>query len=71
MVVVQVNTKSLEDVIRRYLALAEEKTEEARLESHQSVVDVDDLDVLQTPERSAPHRYLMIYLLLYSFGWIC
>lgn len=45
------NTKSLEDVIRRYLNLAEEKTEAARVESHQTVVDVDDLDVLQTPER--------------------
>ena len=45
------NIKSLEDVIRKYLSLAEEKTEAARKESHQSVVDVDDLDVLQTPEK--------------------
>lgn len=46
----QVNIKSLEDVVRRYLALAEEKTEKSRLESHQAVVDVEDLDVLTTPE---------------------
>ena len=47
----QVNIKSLEDVVRRYLALAEEKTEKSRLESHQAVIDVDDLDVLTTPEK--------------------
>lgn len=49
--VLQVNIKSLEDVIRKYLSLAEDKTEAARLESHQAVVDVDDLDVIQTPEK--------------------
>ena len=47
----QVNIKSLEDVVRKYLSLAEQKTEEARQASHQAVVDVDDLDVLQTPEK--------------------
>ncbi|GBM00210.1 Eukaryotic translation initiation factor 3 subunit A [Araneus ventricosus] len=46
----QVNIKSLEDVVRRYLALAEEKTEAAREESQQAVVDIDDLDQVQTPE---------------------
>jgi translation initiation factor 3 subunit A len=49
-----VNIKSLEDVVRKYLALAEEKTEAARKESHQAVADIahiDDLDVIQTPER--------------------
>ncbi|XP_064630088.1 eukaryotic translation initiation factor 3 subunit A-like [Lineus longissimus] len=49
----QVNIKSLEDVVRKYLALAEEKTEEARQESHQAVADIaniDDLDVITTPE---------------------
>ncbi|GFV99046.1 eukaryotic translation initiation factor 3 subunit A [Trichonephila clavipes] len=46
----QVNIKSLEDVVRRYLALADEKTEAAREESHQAVVDIDDLDQVQTPE---------------------
>ena len=45
------NIKSLEDVVRKYLRNAEEKTEAARVESHQAVVDVDDLDVLQTPEK--------------------
>ncbi|GAB6024924.1 Eukaryotic translation initiation factor 3 subunit A [Chamberlinius hualienensis] len=47
----QVNIKSLEDVVRGYLHLAEEKTEAAREESHLSVVDIDDLDNMQTPER--------------------
>ena len=47
----QVNIKSLEDVIRKYLQLAESQTEAAREESHQAVIDVDDLDVIQTPEK--------------------
>ncbi|XP_023210598.1 eukaryotic translation initiation factor 3 subunit A-like [Centruroides sculpturatus] len=46
----QVNIKSLEDVVRSYLQLAEEKTEAAREESQQAVVDIDDLDNVQTPE---------------------
>lgn len=46
----QVNTKSLEDIVKKYLALAEEKTEAARQASQQTADDVDDLDVLQTPE---------------------
>lgn len=45
------NIKSLEDVIRKYLSMAESKTDEARKESHQAVIDVEDLDVLQTPEK--------------------
>lgn len=45
----QVNIKSLEDVVRGYLKLAEEKTEAAKEESQQAV-DIDDLDQLQTPE---------------------
>lgn len=45
----QVNIKSLEDVVRGYLKLAEEKTEAAKSESQQAV-DIDDLDQLQTPE---------------------
>jgi len=48
---VQVNTKSLEDIVKKYLALAEERTEAARQQSQQTADDVDDLDVLQTPER--------------------
>ncbi|XP_038070964.1 eukaryotic translation initiation factor 3 subunit A-like [Patiria miniata] len=46
----QVNVKSLEDVVRGYLRLAEEKTEEARKASEQTVLDVDDLDNVVTPE---------------------
>ncbi|KAJ8025425.1 Eukaryotic translation initiation factor 3 subunit A [Holothuria leucospilota] len=46
----QVNVKSLEDVVRKYLQLAEEKTEAARKESEQTVVDIDDLDNVNTPE---------------------
>ena len=45
------NIKSLEDVVRKYIALAEEKTENARQESHQVVLDIDDLDQPDTPER--------------------
>jgi len=48
-----VNTKSLEDIVKKYLALAEERTEAARQQSQQTADDVDDLDVLQTPERCA------------------
>ncbi len=46
----QVNVKSLEDVVRGYLRLAEEKTEEARKASEQTVSDIDDLDNVATPE---------------------
>lgn len=47
----QVNIKSLEDVVRAYLKLAEEKTETAKEESQQMVLDIEDLDNIQTPER--------------------
>uniref|UniRef100_A0A8C4T3I9 Eukaryotic translation initiation factor 3 subunit A n=1 Tax=Erpetoichthys calabaricus TaxID=27687 RepID=A0A8C4T3I9_ERPCA len=46
----QVNIKSLEDVVRAYLKLAEEKTEMAKEESQQMVLDIEDLDNIQTPE---------------------
>jgi len=46
-----VNTKSLEDIVKKYLSLAEERTEAARQQSQQTADDVDDLDILQTPER--------------------
>uniref|UniRef100_H0VSS2 Eukaryotic translation initiation factor 3 subunit A n=1 Tax=Cavia porcellus TaxID=10141 RepID=H0VSS2_CAVPO len=46
----QVNIKSLEDVVRSYLKLAEEKTEAAKEESQQMVLDIEDLDNIQTPE---------------------
>ncbi|XP_064418908.1 eukaryotic translation initiation factor 3 subunit A isoform X2 [Latimeria chalumnae] len=46
----QVNIKSLEDVVRAYLKLAEDKTEAAKEESQQMVLDIEDLDNIQTPE---------------------
>ncbi|XP_077469094.1 eukaryotic translation initiation factor 3 subunit A [Stigmatopora argus] len=46
----QVNIKSLEDVVRAYLKLAEDKTEMAKEESQQMVLDIEDLDNIQTPE---------------------
>ncbi|XP_017771246.1 PREDICTED: eukaryotic translation initiation factor 3 subunit A, partial [Nicrophorus vespilloides] len=45
-----VNVGSLENVIRGYLRMAEEKTENAREKSAQAVIDIDDLDNLATPE---------------------
>ncbi|BES96804.1 Eukaryotic translation initiation factor 3 subunit F-1 [Nesidiocoris tenuis] len=45
-----VNVGSLENVIRGYLRMAEEKTESAREKSQQAVIDIDDLDNLATPE---------------------
>nr|CAI5861085.1 unnamed protein product [Callosobruchus analis] len=45
-----VNVGSLENVIRGYLRMAEEKTENAREQSAQAVIDIDDLDNLATPE---------------------
>lgn len=50
-IMLQVNIKSLEDVVRAYLKLAEEKTETAKEESQQMVLDIEDLDNIQTPER--------------------
>ncbi|XP_071946958.1 eukaryotic translation initiation factor 3 subunit A-like isoform X2 [Antedon mediterranea] len=53
----QMNVKSLEDVVKQYLDMAEEKTEEARKESeeeakkvHGEIMVVDDLDNITTPE---------------------
>lgn len=48
----QVNVGSLENVIRFYLKTAEDRTEAARNQSQQAVVDIeiDDLDNLATPE---------------------
>ncbi|XP_067937893.1 eukaryotic translation initiation factor 3 subunit A-like isoform X2 [Watersipora subatra] len=48
-----VNVKSLDTVIRHYLDLASQKTEAAREESQQTCLDIDDLDIIQTPERMA------------------
>ena len=47
----QVNIASLEDVIRYFLKLAEGRAEAAQQESREQVT-VDDLDQIQTPERS-------------------
>lgn len=44
------NVGSLENVIRGYLRTAEERTEAAREQSQQAVIDIDDLDNLATPE---------------------
>lgn len=51
MSLLQVNINSLVDVVRKYIALAEERTEAARQESHQTVLDIDDLDLPDSPER--------------------
>lgn len=45
-----VNVGSLENVIRGYLRMAEERTENAREQSAQAIIDIDDLDNLATPE---------------------
>ncbi|GAA51591.1 translation initiation factor 3 subunit A, partial [Clonorchis sinensis] len=44
------NTASLEQVIRYYLTLIKNRTEEAQRESKTAVMDIEDLDVLETPE---------------------
>lgn len=60
------NIKSLEDVVRAYLKLAEEKTEAAKEESQQMVLDIEDLDNIQTPERYvgwiAKYIFLIVFL---------
>ena len=47
----QVNIASLEDVIRYFLKLAEDRAEAARQESREQVPVVEDLDQIMTPER--------------------
>lgn len=46
----QVNVKSLEDVVRYYLKLAQQKTDDAKRDAKHALDDVDDLDIIQTPE---------------------
>lgn len=47
----QTNIKSFEDVVRRYIDLAEEKAEWAKNRAaSRTTDDIDDLDVVQTPE---------------------
>ena len=60
----QVNIASLEDVIRYFLKLAEDRAETARQESREQVPTVDDLDQLQTPERYQTTKCKFIYLSL-------
>uniref|UniRef100_A0A182VQ83 Eukaryotic translation initiation factor 3 subunit A n=1 Tax=Anopheles minimus TaxID=112268 RepID=A0A182VQ83_9DIPT len=45
-----VNVGSLENVIRGYLKMAEDRTEQAQQQSSQAILDIDDLDNLATPE---------------------
>lgn len=58
------NIKSLEDVVRSYLKLAEEKTEAAKEESQQMVLDIEDLDNIQTPERYVSSTFNIVSTLL-------
>lgn len=47
----QTNIKSFEDVVRKYIELAEEKAEWAKNRAaSRTTDDVDDLDIVQTPE---------------------
>lgn len=46
-----VSVKSLEDVIMTYLKKGEDRCAEARKEATNALVDIDDLEVLQAPER--------------------
>ncbi|CAH8851663.1 unnamed protein product [Trichobilharzia szidati] len=44
------NTASLDQVIRYYLNQIKSKTEEAQEESKSAIMDIEDLDILETPE---------------------
>jgi hypothetical protein len=43
--------KSLEEVIMRFLKQGEQRCLSARQEATNALTDIDDLEVLQTPER--------------------
>ena len=43
--------KSLEDVILRYLRKGEERCSQARQAATNALVDIDDLEVIQAPEK--------------------
>ena len=45
------SVKSLEDVIMKYLKQGEQRCLNARKEATSAVVEIDDLEVIQTPER--------------------
>ena len=52
-----VNIKSLEDVVREYLKMAKEFTEDAKARSHQSVLDIEDLDSINSPESLVDSKF--------------
>lgn len=59
------NVKSLEDVITTFLELAENKTEEARLESAEKAEEIqEDLDQADAPEKYVIFLVLKILLVL-------
>ena len=62
----QVNIVSLEDVIRYFLKLAEDRADAARQESRDQVPIVDDLDQIQTPERYCT-SYCFIHCIVTGF----
>lgn len=45
------SVKSLEDVIMRFLKQGEQRCLNARQEATNALVDIDDLEILQMPER--------------------
>ncbi len=47
----ETNLYSFQVVINYFLSMVEEKAKEARKQSEQTVMDIDDLDMMQTPER--------------------
>jgi hypothetical protein len=60
--------KSLEDVIMKYLKEGEQRCLNARKEATNALVDIDDLEVLQTPERylirfifSSNHLFFLVF----------
>ena len=63
----QVNIASLEDVIRYFLKLAEDRAEAARQESRDQVPVVEDLDQIMTPERYC--YQLQLFLFFCPFPW--
>ena len=50
-----VDPASFDKVVKTFLENANQRASKAREESQQAVLDIDDLDQLQTPERYALH----------------
>ena len=48
------NLNSFQVIINEFLTKVEVKAAAARKESEQTVLDIEDLDVMQTPERHVP-----------------